>query len=71
MILKKRPKIVGIYRLVMKLNSDNIRSSAIQGVIKILLEKKVKVIIYEPLIQDNKFYGTDIVNDLNLFLKEL
>jgi UDPglucose 6-dehydrogenase len=70
MILKKRPKIVGIYRLVMKLNSDNIRSSAIQGVIKILLEKKVKVIIYEPLIQDNKFYGSDIVNDLNLFLKE-
>jgi len=69
MILQKKPKVVGIYRLVMKSHSDNIRNSAIQGVIKRLLEKKVKVIIYEPLVLENRFYETDVVNDLNAFLK--
>ena len=70
MILQKKPKVVGIYRLVMKSQSDNIRSSAIQGVIRRLLEKKVKVIIYEPLVLENRFYATDVVKDLNGFLKQ-
>jgi len=70
MILQKKPKVVGIYRLVMKSQSDNIRNSAIQGVIKRLLEKKVKVIIYEPLVLENRFYETDVVKDLNAFLKQ-
>ena len=70
MILQKKPKVVGIYRLVMKSQSDNIRNSAIQGVIKRLLEKKVKVIIYEPLFLENRFYATDVVKDLNGFLKQ-
>jgi UDPglucose 6-dehydrogenase len=54
----------------MKSQSDNIRSSAIQGVIKRLLEKKVKVVIYEPLIQDNRYYDIEVDKDLSLFLKK-
>jgi UDPglucose 6-dehydrogenase len=70
MILNKKPKVVGIYRLVMKSQSDNIRSSAIQGVIKRLIEKKVKIIIYEPLIQDDFYYEIEVFKDLKLFLKK-
>jgi UDPglucose 6-dehydrogenase len=69
-ILKKKPKLVGIFRLIMKTKSDNIRSSSIQGIIKRLLEKNIKVIIYEPLINENQYYGTDVVKDLKLFLKQ-
>jgi UDPglucose 6-dehydrogenase len=70
MIMKKKPKVVGIYRLVMKSQSDNIRNSAIQGVIKRLLDKKVKVIIYEPLLLENLYYHTEVVKDLKVFLKQ-
>jgi UDPglucose 6-dehydrogenase len=70
MILAKKPKVVGIYRLIMKSQSDNIRSSAIQGVIKRLSEKKVKVVIYEPLIEDHRYYDIEVVKDLSLFLKQ-
>jgi len=69
-ILKKKPKLVGIFRLIMKTKSDNIRSSSIQGIIKRLLEKNIKVIIYEPLINENQYYGTDVIKDLKLFLKQ-
>ena len=70
MIMKKNPKVVGIYRLVMKSQSDNIRNSAIQGVIKRLLDKKVKVIIYEPLLSENRYFNTEVVKDLKVFLKQ-
>jgi UDPglucose 6-dehydrogenase len=70
MILQKKPKVVGIYRLVMKSQSDNIRNSAIQGVIKRLLEKNVKVIIYEPLIKENRYYNTYVLKDLDAFFKQ-
>jgi UDPglucose 6-dehydrogenase len=70
MILQKRPKVVGIYRLVMKSQSDNIRNSAIQGVIKRLLDKKVKVIIFEPLLSENLYYHTEVVKDFKAFLKQ-
>jgi UDPglucose 6-dehydrogenase len=70
MILANKPKVVGIYRLIMKSQSDNIRSSAIQGVIKRLMEKKVKLVIYEPLIQEHRYYDIEVVKDLSLFLKQ-
>lgn len=69
MILKRNPKIVGIYRLAMKSGSDNFRASAIQSVIEILRGKGVEVIIYEPTLKENTFEGLKIENDLEKFKK--
>lgn len=69
MILKKNPKTVGIYRLIMKSNSDNFRASAIQSVIKHLNESNVKIIIFEPTIKEDKFENFDVIHDLNEFKK--
>ncbi len=69
MILKKNPKTVGIYRLIMKSNSDNFRASAIQSVIKHLNESSVKIIIFEPTIKEDKFENFDVIHDLNEFKK--
>ena len=66
-ILKRNPKIVGVYRLTMKSGSDNFRASAIQGVINILKDNGVNIIIYEPTIDDEKYNGYPVVNDLDLF----
>ena len=66
-ILKKTSGIVGIYRLVMKEGSDNIRESAVQGVMKRIKSKGIKVIIYEPKIKDNLFFGSEVFKDLNKF----
>ena len=67
MILKEEPKVVGVYRLIMKTNSDNFRASAIQGIINILKDKDVDIVIYEPTIEKNTFNGFEIVHDLKLF----
>ena len=67
-ILTLSPKLVGVYRLTMKSNSDNFRESAIFDVIKILQARNIKLIIYEPLINDNLDYqGIDIVKSLKVF----
>jgi len=66
-ILKKSPSIVGLYRLIMKQNSDNIRSSAIIDVMNLLKAKGIKVIIFEPSLQGSQFQGNELVEDLNEF----
>ena len=69
-VVKMNPKVVGIFRLVMKEGSDNFRESSIQDVIKEIVTKGIKVIIYEPLVNDESFEGLEIANDLKLFLKK-
>jgi UDPglucose 6-dehydrogenase len=61
------PNVVGIYRLVMKTGSDNIRSSSIQGIMRRLKEKDIPVIIYEPIIKEKKYLDTEVVNDIQQF----
>ena len=69
-IIAMKPKIVGIYRLVMKEGSDNFRESSIQEVIKIIALKGIKVIIFEPLVEDERFNDLEVVNDFDEFLKQ-
>ena len=66
-ILKKNPKVVGVYRLTMKSGSDNFRSSAIQDVMKKIQAAGVSLVIYEPTIKENTFNGYEVVHDLKLF----
>lgn len=67
-ILKKDPKIVGVYRLIMKSGSDNFRASAIQGICRRLCEAGVKVVVYEPQYKEDTFYGCEVMRDLSEFL---
>jgi len=70
MIMKRNPKVVGVYRLKMKKDSDNFRTSAVLGIIKILKENNINVMIYEPTISVNTYEEIEVVHDLKLF-KEL
>ena len=67
-IIKRKPKLVGIYRLVMKEGSDNFRNSSIQGIMKRIKAKGIKILLYEPLYKEPKFFGSEVISDKDLFL---
>ena len=70
-IVKRNPKTVGIYRLTMKLDSDNFRQSAIQGVIERLQAQRIEVVIYEPTLEVKQFNGMRVINNFDLFTEEV